>query len=122
MRLVRIAVVGGALAVAAAALAQAPGPTPAVLAAGKVAYEGSAAGCHSCHGLTGEGNGPVAFALKPPPRNFTKDPFKGGETVDQVYATITSGLPGTSMVGYPHLSDDTRRALAYYVLSFRPRK
>ena len=31
------------------------------------------------HGLTGEGNGPVSFVLKPAPRNFTRDPFKGGE-------------------------------------------
>ncbi len=122
MRLAGIAVVGGALAIAAAALAKAPPQTPAIIAAGKAAYEGSAAGCHACHGVTGEGNGPVAFFLKPPPRNFTKDPFKGGDTVDQVYATITNGLAGTSMVAYRQLSDDTRWALAYYVLSFRPRK
>jgi cytochrome c553 len=110
------------LVVAATALAQAPARTPAILAAGKAAYEGSAAGCHACHGVTGEGNGPVGFFLDPRPRNFTKDPFKGGETVEQVFATITSGLPNTSMTKYAHLAEDTRWALAYYVLSFRPRK
>ena len=117
-----LAIVVGALVLAAAAVAKTPPSSPAVVAAGKAAYEGSAAGCHACHGLTGEGNGPVAFALKPPPRNFTKDPFKAGETVEQVFATITNGLPGTAMVGYPKLPDETRWALAYYVLSFRPRK
>jgi high-affinity iron transporter len=115
-----------AIAIAAAtgyALAKTPARTPAVLAAGKAAYEGSAAGCAACHGLTGEGNGPVAFAIKPPPRNFVVDDFKGGDKVENVFTTITLGLPGTKMVGYPQLPEPDRWALAYYVLSFRaPRR
>lgn len=120
MRLVGIAVVGGAIA-AAAALAEAPPQTPAMRAAGKAAYEGSAAGCHACHGVTGEGNGPVGFFLKPPPRNFTKDPFKNGDGVEQIFTTITLGLPNTKMVGYPGLPEADRWALAYYVRTFRPK-
>jgi high-affinity iron transporter len=111
-----------AVTIAAIAVANTPPWTPAVIATGKATYEGSAAGCFACHGLTGEGNGPVAFALKPPPRNFTRDPFKAGDTVEQIFATITNGLPSTAMVGFPKLSDDQRWALAYYVLNFRPRK
>ena len=99
-----------------------PPLTPVTLALGRATYEGSAAGCIACHGATGEGNGPVAFALKPPPRNFTKDPFKAGETVEQVFATITNGLPNTAMVPFNRLSEDERWALAYYVLNFRPKK
>ena len=118
----RLLAVIAVLAVAAVALAQAPARTPELLAAGRAAYEGQTAGCHACHGLTGEGNGPVAFALNPRPRNFTKDPFKAGDSVEQIYATITHGLPNTSMASYAHLSDDTRWALATYVQSFRPRK
>lgn len=101
------------------ALAKPPPRTPAVLAAGKAAYEGSAAGCSACHGLTGEGNGPVAFAIKPPPRNFVSDELKGGDKVENVFTTITVGLTGTRMVGYPQLPEAERWAIAYYVLSFR---
>ncbi len=109
----------GAAAGYALAKTPTPTPTPALLAAGKAAYEGSAAGCSACHGLTGEGNGPVAFAIKPPPRNFVVDDFKGGDKVENVFTTITLGLTGTRMVGYPQLPEADRWALAYYVRAFR---
>lgn len=107
------------VAIAARAVARTPSPSPELLAKGKAAYEGSAAGCAACHGLTGEGNGPVAFAIKPPPRNFVRDEFKGGDKVEQVFTTISLGLPNTKMVGYPQLPEPDRWALAYYVLAFR---
>lgn len=86
---------------------------------GKAVYDQA---CAACHGPTGEGNGPVAFAIKPSPRNFTKDAFKAGDSVDQIFATITNGLAGTRMVGYPQISEADRRALAAYVHAFRPKK
>jgi high-affinity iron transporter len=76
--------------------------------------------CAACHGVTGEGNGPVAFAVKPPPRNFVKDAFKAGDSPEQIFATITNGLAGTKMVGYPQLTWAQRWALALYVRAFRP--
>ena len=52
-------------------------PTPARAAGdaakGKVLFEQN---CVSCHGATGEGNGPVGATLNPPPRNFVKGEFK----------------------------------------------
>ena len=122
MRIV-VAIVTAISAIVATALADTPpAANPAILATGKTVYEGSAAGCVACHGVTGEGNGPVAFALKPPPRNFVKDAFKAGESLDQVFTTITNGLPNTPMVGHPNLPVLERWALAYYVLAFRPKK
>jgi high-affinity iron transporter len=112
--IVLAAVLGSVLSLGAA-----PAKTPALIAQGKQIYEGSAAGCFACHGLTGEGNGPVAFALNPKPRNFQKDPFKGGESVEQVFATISNGLKGTQMVAYDKLPESDRWALAYYVLAFK---
>ncbi len=118
-RIASLTVGAVAIALAARAVARTPRSTPELLAAGKASYEGSAAGCAACHGVTGEGNGPVAFAIKPPPRNFVRDEFKGGDSVERVFTTITLGLPGTKMVGYPQLAEADRWALAYYVLSFR---
>ncbi len=104
----------------AVATADTPSPSPQLLVTGKAIFE-SSVGCHACHGVTGQGNGPVAFSIKPPPRNFVTEPFKGGDSVEQVFATITYGLPRTSMVGYPQVPEVHRWALAYYVLSFRRR-
>jgi high-affinity iron transporter len=112
-------IAGFAMLVAGAAAA--PSSSPKLLERAKVVYE-TEAGCAACHGVTGEGNGPVSFALRPPPRNFTKDPFKGGDTPEQVFTTITNGLPGTSMGKFPQLKEADRWALAYYVLAFRPHK
>ena len=32
--------------------------------------------CFTCHGSTGQGDGPAGAALNPPPRNFAKGDFK----------------------------------------------
>lgn len=117
-----IVVSAALVATVAAAPAKPPARTPALLATGKAVYEGTKAGCAACHGVTGEGNGPVAFAVKPPPRNLVKEPFKNGDSVERIYDTVTNGLPNTRMVGYPNLSDDERWALAYYVREFRARR
>jgi high-affinity iron transporter len=110
-------VVLASMMVTMTALAAPPAPTLKLMELGKTAYEAS---CVACHGVTGEGNGPVAFAVKPPPRNFKKDKFKAGDSVEQIFHTITNGLPETLMVGYPHFEERQRWALAYYVRAFRP--
>jgi high-affinity iron transporter len=107
---------GLCLAALAIGVAAAPAETPEMTASAQTVY---AQVCAACHGLTGEGNGPVAFAIKPPPRNFVKDTFKAGDSVDQIFATITNGLPDTRMVGYPQVPEATRWGLAYHVRSFR---
>ena len=101
---------------ALALIAAAPAPTPKLLEAGRQVYD---VNCAACHGVTGQGDGPVAFAVKPPPRNLVKDPFKAGDRVEQIFRTVTDGLPNTRMVGYPHIEEIDRWALAYYVRAFR---
>jgi mono/diheme cytochrome c family protein len=101
-----------------ALVAAMPPFTPKLLETGKQVYD---LNCAACHGVRGRGDGPVAFAVKPPPRDLVKEPFKAGDRVDQIFHTVTNGLPNTRMVGYPHLKEIDRWALAYYVRALRIR-
>ncbi len=91
-------------------------PSPDLMEKGKKAY---VTNCVSCHGDLGDGNGPAGQFLKPKPRDFSKEAFKNGDKPEEIFSTITKGLPGTLMVGYAHLPEETRWALAHYVKSLR---
>lgn len=100
-------------------VAAAPTPTPKLLETGQQVYT---VNCAACHGASGKGDGPVAFAVKPPPRNLVADPFKAGDSVEQIFKTVSAGLPNTKMVGYPQITEADRWAVAYYVRAFRIKK
>lgn len=93
--------------------------TPELIKKGKAAY---AINCLTCHGEKGDGKGPAGVALKPAPRNLVKDKYKKGDTDQQVFETISKGLPGTTMVGYGHLKEEERWAITHYIQSLRPAK
>ncbi|MCB1323693.1 MAG: cytochrome c [Spirochaetales bacterium] len=74
-------------------------------------------GCQTCHGERGHGDGPAGQALQPPPRNFQSvADYKQGSTVDDITNTLLTGVPGTPMAAYAHLSEADRRAIAQYVV------
>ena len=99
------------LAVASAArAADAPKKSPELVEQGKAAY---AKYCTSCHGPKGEGDGPVAKALKPPPRNLVTQPMKDG--APGVFQVLNTGVKGTAMIAFKHLSESDRWAIAHYV-------
>ncbi len=100
-------------------LASPPKSTTELLKKGEVAYK---ANCVSCHGNTGAGDGDLGKMLKPAPRNLVKDSFKQGVKAQDVFKSISSGLPGTGMAGYGHLSEEERWGLAYFVLGMRGKK
>lgn len=108
----------------ASALAAAPAETPELLAKGKTAYTTN---CLSCHGEKGDGEGPAGKYMKPKPRNFMADDFKGHDgkgkiaapTVEQVREVIQKGVKGTAMTAYAHIKEADQYAIAYYVLSIR---
>lgn len=85
--------------------------------------------CASCHGTDGRGNGPAADALNPKPRDFTRGTYKFRSTASgslpsdgDLYRSIESGLPGTSMLGWKGiLTEAQMRALVVYVKQFSPR-
>ncbi len=73
--------------------------------------------CHSCHGLYGKGDGPVGLKLNPTPRNYKDmDSYKQGSGLEDIMNTLLTGVPGTLMAAYSHISEEDRRAIASYVV------
>ncbi|MEZ4721182.1 MAG: FTR1 family protein [Flavobacteriales bacterium] len=73
--------------------------------------------CASCHGATGDGNGPVGAGLNPSPTNFTDRNIMNGVAPFQAFNTIRLGIPGTGMRGFEELSDEQIWNLAFYIES-----
>jgi len=102
--------------------ATAPPTTPASIAQGKELFKD--AGCASCHGETGKGDGPAAGEMKDSegqpvkPRNFTDGSFRGGSERSDLYLRLTTGLDGTPMPAYDDvLEPPDRWAVVDYVQS-----
>jgi high-affinity iron transporter len=106
-----------ALAIGFAARAgKAPKRSADLIARGRGTY---AVWCVACHGERGAGDGPTAHTLDPRPRKFSSDKFKQGSSVDQIFNTLSKGVPGSAMVAYKNLSNGERWALAWYVLELK---
>lgn len=73
--------------------------------------------CATCHGATGDGNGPAAVGLEPPPADMTDAEWTTGDgSLDAIRNTIENGSPGTAMIAWEGtLSDEQIQAVAEYV-------
>jgi mono/diheme cytochrome c family protein len=78
--------------------------------------------CAACHGLKGEGDGPAAVWLYPKPRRFTSGLFKIRSapasflpTDEDLFQTVTRGMPGSSMPSFTYLTEQQRREVVQYV-------
>ena len=98
------------------ALAAPPPSSKELLEKGKAVFT---INCVACHGPKGAGDGAAAVALNPKPRNYATDAFKNGDKPENIFKTLSEGLPGTAMVSFAHLPEQDRWALAYYVLELR---
>jgi len=58
------------------------------------------ANCVVCHGDKGDGKGPAAAGMTPPPRNFTSPTDMKGIDDARLHKSIVEGRPGTPMVGF----------------------
>ena len=111
---VGLAVVGGAVWWVVTSNRQA-GP----LSRGQVLYEKN---CAVCHGVPGDGKGEAAYLLQPKPRNFRAGKFRLvtaqnlEPTREDVFRTVTNGMPGTAMPSWLPLPESDRWALADHVL------
>jgi mono/diheme cytochrome c family protein len=109
--------------IVAAALAQAapPAATPALLARGKQLYDVQ---CAACHGAGGGGDGEAAYLLYPKPRDFTAGSYRlvstweRRPTDDDLFQTISRGMPGSAMPSWGHLSEEDRWGLVHYIKTF----
>jgi DMSO reductase family type II enzyme heme b subunit len=106
------------------AIGATPKVTPELVARGKLLYEQKK--CAQCHGQYGRGDGTSAAGMKDDwgypirPVNFTKGwRYRGGERIEDIYRTFTTGFNGTPMPSFldaiPAAED--RWALAAYVKS-----
>lgn len=78
--------------------------------------------CAGCHGERGRGDGPASKIIQPPPRNLVVESFKirttpSGKppTAQDIFDTITRGLPGTAMPSFAFLPEGDRRLIAEHV-------
>jgi mono/diheme cytochrome c family protein len=81
--------------------------TPERLAGGRRLYEKEAKpACEMCHGIKGDGKGPLASQFDPRPRNFACAQTVTGIPDGQLFWIVRNGSPGTSMPGFNRLSDE----------------
>lgn len=71
--------------------------------------------CASCHGVQGNGDGPLAGKFKPPPIAFSDRERAKERSLFALHQTITRGVEGTSMPSFAALTDEDRWALAFFV-------
>ncbi len=98
--------------------------SPELVALGRKTYEKE---CLPCHGRNGDGEGEAAYLLYPRPRDFTTGQFRLVSTWDNVptdddlFRTISRGMPGSAMPSWSHLPERTRWGLVHYVKAFAKR-
>lgn len=82
--------------------------TPENIKKGKLLFQVKAKpmACKHCHGITGDGNGPLAKGINPPPRNFTCAKTINGVPDGQLFWIIKNGSPETEMFAYRGLIDE----------------
>ena len=81
-----------------------------------------ATNCAVCHGPKGLGDGPACANLNPKPRNLVEGKWKAGGNSEQLFVTLTKGLPGTAMAAFGHLSVNDRWSLVHYIHSITQTK
>ena len=97
-----------------------PQATPALLASGKQIY---AQQCAACHGISGGGDGEAAYLLYPKPRDIVAARYRLVSTWERVptdqdlFDTISRGMPGSAMPSWEHLAAEQRWGLVYYIKS-----
>jgi mono/diheme cytochrome c family protein len=86
------------------------------IAAGRGVYEkGASPSCQVCHGITGDGMGPLALQFDPRPRNFACKETVKGIPDGQLFWIVKNGSPGTAMPAFHAMRDDQIWQLVLYL-------
>lgn len=76
--------------------------------------------CAPCHGKEGKGDGPAAAGIKPPPRDLTTAPLIQGESDQDIFNTISNGVPKSGMAGFAkQLKEEDRWKIVSFVKTLR---
>jgi cytochrome c553 len=83
--------------------------------------------CYACHGEKGDGNGPAAPGLRPPPRDFRTALFKFGKVYpqaslphdDDLKKIVRDGLAGTAMLPWD-VPDELLDPIIQYIKTLSP--
>lgn len=89
---------------------------PPDLAKGEQLFKQS---CAACHGVDGRGQVAIAATMEPKPANFQDPELMAGLMPYKAFNTISFGVPGTAMPGFPTLTEEQRWSLAFYVFTIR---
>ena len=98
--------------------------SPQLLRLGKQTFEKE---CKACHGTAGNGEGDAAYLLYPRPRDFTSGQFRiistwdNAPTDEDLFQTISRGMPGSAMPSWAHLPEEARWGLVHFVKTFAKR-
>lgn len=74
--------------------------------------------CATCHGATGNGDGPAGLKLDPRPVAFTDKVRARERSAFALYQAISQGIEGTAMPGFGALPESDRWALAFFIGQF----
>ncbi len=81
--------------------------------------------CSPCHGEEGKGDGPLARSMLPKPRDFSRGAYKFRTTPsgslptdDDIYRTISYGVPNSTMIPWDILTEEQRLSVIPLLKSF----
>lgn len=70
--------------------------------------------CSACHGISGQGNGPLAAQLEPQPTDFTNKERASNRSILGLFDAITNGIDETAMPSFAQMAEQQRWSLAFY--------
>lgn len=89
-----------------------------VIESGRVTYQNH---CVSCHGATGQGDGPQAVSLPGEPADLTEHMVIGKHTDGQIFLWIRNGIPNSAMPAFgQELSEEEIWQLVTYLRTLPP--